>query len=152
MPITQIKQVEDYDLQSELDRKVLDTLEKLSMKYDTGQISEHQLSQSMQTLYQTCFGLVSDPSLQQIMDSYEPQVTASSCYYTKLKKGCELIYLTWQVNSESIEITTAYTGAVRLVEIPTEFSAHEYYNKVLNRLTQSGWDEFNDNNGVTEDD
>lgn len=152
MAITQFKQrPEEYDLQSELDRKVLDTLEKLSMKYNTGQITENELAQSMQTLYSACFGLVNDKSLQEIMDAYEPVVRVTSRYFTKLKRGNDLIFLMWAVDTDVIEIMTAFTGSVREVTIPDEFNAHDYYDKVLNKLTDGGWEVNEDNNGVDYD-
>ncbi len=151
MAIAQFKPRPEYSLQDEIDRKVLDTLEKLDMKYSTGQITEGELAQGMQALYSACFGLVNDESLQNIMDAYEPTVRVVSRYFVKLRKGQELIFLMWSVEDEHIEIMTAFTGAVRKVQIPLEETPHLFFNKVLNKLTKSGWAECNDENGVDYD-
>jgi hypothetical protein len=151
MAIAEFKPRPEYSLQDELDRKVLDTLEKLDMKYSTGQITEGELAQGMQALYTACFGLVVDKSLQDIMDAYEPTVRVKSRYFMKLRKGQDLIFLMWAVEDENIEIMTAFTGAVRKVQIPLEETPHLFFNKVLTKLTSSGWSECNDNNGVDYD-
>lgn len=143
---------EEYDLQSELDRKVLDTLEKLDFKYSTGQITEHQLGTAMQTLYQATFGLVQDESLETIMNAYVPVVVAPCAYLAKLSKGNSLIYVTWEPDQDEILITTAFTGEVKRIPIPDAQSAHSFYNKIISKLTDSGWSDFNDDSGINDDD
>jgi hypothetical protein len=85
------------------------------------------------------------------MDAYEPLVRVKSRYFVKLKKKQELVFLMWEVDSDTIEIMNAFDGSVRRVEVPTAFSAHEYYNKVLNKLISNGWQHDDNDNGVDYD-
>ncbi len=129
----------EYDLQSEIDRKVLDTLEKLDLRYNTGQITEAQLSEGFLTLYTATFGLCSDEQLQTVIEAYERTVEVPDGYFVKMRKLNAYRYVTWRVNTSYIEVTESDTGDVKRIDVPTRLSPHEFYNAALSKLESAGW-------------
>ena len=129
----------DFSLQSELDRKVADALQQLRLRYDTGQITESQLSESMRTLYRACFGLVEDTLLQEVLDDYKPTVEIRSCYYVRMYKLTESIDVTWYVDDEFIGLRDSYTGDQRQLLIPEKSIPHDHFRKMLDALEKKGW-------------
>lgn len=150
MAIAEFEESGDYDLQDEVDRKVLDAIEKLTMRYDTGQITEAQLGESLMTLYTAFFGLTTDKSLQEIVDAYEPLVTSPCVYFEKMRKLDNLVFVIWRVDTDFIEVHSAHTGDVKHYNIPLKFSAHEFYNRILTMMTDKGWSQVNNEDEVNE--
>jgi hypothetical protein len=138
-------------LQDELDRKVLDTLDKLSLRYNTGQINEAQLGESIASLYCAVFGLVTDKSLEEIMNAYEPTVTVSTVYFLKMRKSDSLVFVTWATDDEAITVHDAHTGAEKRYAIPTKDSPHEFYNRITDAMRLKGWRDVNNNEEASDD-
>lgn len=104
MPITTFK-LPSTDLDAELNRKTLDTLDKLWMRYANNEITEHQLAAAMQTLYSMVFGLVSDNQLADVVDAYEPVLTISKpCYFVRMRALNNLRFVSWRAGDEYIEV------------------------------------------------
>jgi hypothetical protein len=132
-----------FDLQSELDRKVLDALSVLEARHSRGQITEFQLSESIQSLYRAVYGLVVDPSLEEIMTDYEPAVEAKACYLSTLQKLSEKLFVYWRVNSEAVVIFSDVYGEKK-VKIPEAADPHLHYKKIIEHLEQKGWKHYDD--------
>ena len=141
MPITKFK-TRSYDLQDEINRKVLDTLDKVSIQYTNGELTEHQVGAAMSALYSATYGLVDDESMTTVMDSYEPTVTeVSAGYFIRLRKLDEVLFVTWQAGEEFVVIHIASEQEkVTKVAIPASVGPHEMYNRVLERLFKQGWE------------
>jgi hypothetical protein len=130
-----------FNLQDELDRKVLDALSVLNLRYSTCQITECQLSEGIQTLYRAVHGLVLDLSLEEIMNEYEPVVEVKACYVSTLWKSTEKLFVYCRVDSEFVNVFSDMYGEKK-VNIPEVADPHLHYKKIIEHLEKKGWKHY----------
>ena len=129
-----------FDLQSELDRKTLDALRVLYSRYEFGQITEHQLSEALSTLYRAVFGLVKDDTLGDVMDAYKSSVSTQPCYCKRLWRSTDKLTVIWFIEDDYITIAGDDLGENQ-IKISSKVDPHDSYEKLLTLLGKKGWKE-----------
>lgn len=138
MPITAKAPSVEFD--SEIDRKVVDAIEKLTHRYESGQISEHMFGEAISAVYMTAYGLTQDPFLPDFMDGYEPEVRNRPGYFRRMRKLNEMVFVIWRVDSQYVEIHVGSTMNVKRIDIKKGKSPHKVYNEVIEAMCAKGWE------------
>lgn len=137
----------NYDLpttQEELDRKSIETLEKLILDHRNHRISTAQFDVGINTLFSVASGLVSRDFIELVTRASREE-TVGGCitdYQTRLFKNADsMIAVSYGYGEELFTLTTQKSVKARNYDTPSE--AYAGFINMIEKLDELGYEDLN---------